>query len=111
MLADVTLRIRMPHRSGTLSKIAAEIGKSGGLIGDLTTIHSDSTYSVRDVTIEPSAKFDLPALCRAIEQAVEGTRVKVLPDRAVEWHVGGKLRIVPARPDAGGALRPYSRWR
>jgi malate dehydrogenase (oxaloacetate-decarboxylating) len=98
LLADVTLRIRMPHRSGTLAKIAAEIGNAGGLIGDVTTLHSDSTYSVRDVTIEPSAKVDLPALCRAIERSAEGTRVKVLPDRALEWHVGGKVKLVPTRP-------------
>src|SRR5439155_14317567 len=85
--ADVTLRIRMPHRAGTLARITAEIGKSGALIGDLTTIHSDSAYSVRDLTIEPS-RADVPALARAIEKAVEGARVRVMPDRAVEWHVG-----------------------
>ena len=96
MQADVTLRIRMPHRAGTLARITAEIGKSGALIGDVTTIHSDSAYSLRDLTIEPHAA-DVPALAKAIEKAVEGARVKILPDRAVEWHVGGKLRIVPTR--------------
>jgi hypothetical protein len=54
LFADVTFRIRMPHRPGTLAKISAEIGKAGAVIGDLTTVHSDTSYSVRDLTIEPT---------------------------------------------------------
>ena len=96
MQADVTLRVRMPHRAGTLARITAEIGKAGALIGDVTTIHTDSAYSLRDLTIEPRST-DVAALTKAIEKAVEGVRVKILPDRAVEWHVGGKLRLMPTR--------------
>jgi malate dehydrogenase (oxaloacetate-decarboxylating) len=96
MQADVTLRIRMPHRPGTLAKIAAEIGQAGALIGEITTIHTDSSYSLRDFTVEPR-RADVPALARAIERAVEGARVQRLPDRALEWHVGGKLKVVPTR--------------
>jgi malate dehydrogenase (oxaloacetate-decarboxylating) len=94
---DVTFRIRMPHRPGTLSKIAAAIGRAGAVIGDLTTIHTDSRYSLRDVTIEQS-HVDVQALAKDIEACVEGIRVEILPDRARKWHEGGKLRLVPARP-------------
>jgi malate dehydrogenase (oxaloacetate-decarboxylating) len=94
---DVTLRIRMPHRPGTLSRIAAAIGRHGAVIGDLTTIHTDSRMSLRDVTIEQS-DVDVPSLVRDIETAVDGVHVEILPDRARHWHEGGKLRLVPARP-------------
>jgi malate dehydrogenase (oxaloacetate-decarboxylating) len=94
---DVTLRIRMPHRPGTLARIAATIGRYGAVIGDLTTIHTDSRTSLRDVTIEQS-DVDVPSLVRDIETAVEGVRVEILPDRARRWHEGGKLRLVPTRP-------------
>lgn len=97
MSSDVTLRIRMPHRAGTLAKVAAEIGKAGAVIGDLTTVHTDSIYSLRDITIE-TAGCDLPALTAAIEAAVRGTQVSVVPDRAVAFHEGGKLRVVPTKP-------------
>ena len=97
MFADVTFRIRMPHRPGTLAKISAEIGKAGAVIGDLTTVHSDTSYSVRDVTIEPTTT-DAKTIALAIEKAVPGARVKTLPDRAVEFHEGGKLKIVASRP-------------
>jgi malate dehydrogenase (oxaloacetate-decarboxylating) len=95
--ADVTYRIRMPHRAGTLAKISTEIGLAGAVIGDLATVSSDSNYSIRDITVEPNGA-DPRALARAIEKAVPGSRVQTLPDRAVEWHVGGKLRLVPTRP-------------
>jgi malate dehydrogenase (oxaloacetate-decarboxylating) len=95
--ADVTLRIRMPHRPGTLSKIAGAIGRQGALIGDLATIHTDARYSIRDVTIEQES-VDLAALVTEIESAVPGARVEVLADRAIEWHEGGKLKLVPTRP-------------
>lgn len=97
MQADVTLRIRMPHRAGTLAKIAAEIGKAGAVIGDITTDHTDSNYSLRDITIESGNPIDVKGLVKAIETNVVGSRVKVLPDRAIEWHEGGKLRLVPTR--------------
>jgi malate dehydrogenase (oxaloacetate-decarboxylating) len=96
--ADVTLRIRMPHRAGTLARVAAEIGKAGAVIGDIATIHVDSSYSLRDVTIEGTNPDVLRSLVKAIEAAVPGSRARVLPDRAMEWHEGGKLRLVPARP-------------
>jgi malate dehydrogenase (oxaloacetate-decarboxylating) len=95
--ADVTLRIRMPHRAGTLARVAAEIGKAGAVIGDIATIHVDSSYSLRDVTIEGTGP-DVRGLVKAIEGAVPGSRARVLPDRAMEWHEGGKLRLVPTRP-------------
>ena len=97
MQADVTYRIRMPHRAGTLSKISAEIGLAGAVIGDLATVSSDSNYSVRDITVEPQGTADPKVLARAIERAVPGSKVQILPDRAVEWHVGGKLKLVPTR--------------
>ena len=97
MSSDVTLRIRMPHRAGTLAKISAEIGRAGAVIGDLTTVHTDSIYSLRDVTIE-TAETELSGLIGAIEAAVPGTRVTVVPDRAVEFHQGGKLKVVPTKP-------------
>jgi malate dehydrogenase (oxaloacetate-decarboxylating) len=95
--SDITLRIRMPHRAGTLSKISAEIGRASAVIGDIKTVHTDSIYSLREITIE-TLDTDVLALTAAIEAAVPGTRVTVMPDRAVEFHVGGKLRIVPAKP-------------
>lgn len=98
MQADVTYRIRMPHRAGTLARISTEIGLAGSVIGDLATVSSDSNHSVRDITVEPQNGGDPRALARAIEKAVPGCKVQILPDRAVEWHVGGKLKLVPTRP-------------
>jgi len=97
MQADVTYRIRMPHRAGTLAKISTEIGAAGAVIGDLATVSSDSNNSIRDITVEPNGA-DVKVLAKAIERAVPGSRVQILPDRAVEWHVGGKLKLVPTRP-------------
>lgn len=105
MSSDVTLRVRMPHRSGTLAKIASEIGKASAVIGDLATIHTDSSYSLRDITIE-TLGTDVAALSKAIEAAVPGSRVTVLADRAIDFHVGGKLKLVPSKPvDTLAAMR------
>src|SRR5262249_12337466 len=40
----------------------------------------------------------IAALKSAIEAAVQGTLVEVLPDRAVQFHEGGKLKVVPSKP-------------
>src|SRR5262245_3378294 len=87
----------MPHRAGTLAKISSEIGRAQAVIGDITTVHTDAIYSLRDITVEMLAE-DVPALKGAIEASVPGARVTVVPDRAVEFHVGGKLRVVPSKP-------------
>jgi malate dehydrogenase (oxaloacetate-decarboxylating) len=38
MAMDCTYRLRIPHHSGQLAKVATRISEYGGLIGDVTTI-------------------------------------------------------------------------
>ena len=90
----------MPHRAGTLAKISTEIGRAGAVIGDL----DDRPHGQRSTACATSRSrrngADVAALAKAIEAAVPGTRVAIVPDRTVEFHEGGKLRIVPSEARA-----------
>jgi uncharacterized protein with ACT and thioredoxin-like domain len=49
---DYTYRIKVPHRTGQLAKVAGTIAEGDGLIGDVTTINVGREASVREITLE-----------------------------------------------------------
>ena len=52
MPLDYTYRIKVPHRTGQLAKVAGTIAEGDGLIGDVTTINVGREASVREITLE-----------------------------------------------------------
>jgi (p)ppGpp synthase/HD superfamily hydrolase len=49
---DITLRLRLRHRAGSLAELAATIADADALIGDVTTERLADRDSIRLVTIE-----------------------------------------------------------
>ena len=52
MALDYTYRVRQPHRTGQLAKVAGTIAEGGGLIGDVVTISVGREASIREITLE-----------------------------------------------------------
>jgi malate dehydrogenase (oxaloacetate-decarboxylating) len=93
---DCTYRLRIPHHSGQLAKVATRISEFGGLIGDVTTIAMARNQSLREITVELRDKEHAEALAAGLG-SLPGVSVVWFHDRAFIAHDGGKLEITGRR--------------
>ena len=96
-MLDCTFRIEMPHRKGSLAKVAGAIAEADGIIGDVVTINVGRTMSIREITIEVADDDAADAVSERLCE-LEGVRVIWYEDRALLRHEGGKLEVEPTRP-------------
>ena len=96
MAMDCTYRLRIPHRSGQLAKVATRISEYGGLIGDVSTIAIARHEALREITVELRDKEHAEALAAGLGE-LPGVSVAWFHDRAFIAHEGGKLEVVGRR--------------
>lgn len=94
---DMTLRLRLRHRSGELARVAATIAAAEGVIGDVATERLTEVDSVRLVTVEATDEAHAMRIVDSV-RALPEVEVLAVVDRVIEWHRGGKLRVVPRVP-------------
>jgi malate dehydrogenase (oxaloacetate-decarboxylating) len=94
---DYTYRIKVPHRTGQLAKVAGTIADGDGLIGDVTTINVGREASVREITLEVEDRDQAERIVGMLRE-LEGVEVLWARDRALLKHEGGKLVIESAYP-------------
>ena len=96
MAMDCTYRLRIPHHSGQLAKVATCIAEHRGLIGDVTTIAMARNQSLREITVELRDKEHAEELAAGLD-ALPGVSVVWFHDRAFIAHDGGKLEVIGRR--------------
>ncbi|HWH96512.1 MAG TPA: malic enzyme-like NAD(P)-binding protein [Baekduia sp.] len=96
MAMDCTYRLRIPHTSGQLAKVATRIAEHGGLIGDVKTISVARHEALREITVELRDKDHADALAVGLGE-LAGVSVAWFHDRAFIAHDGGKLEVVGRR--------------
>ena len=79
MPLDYTYRIKVPHRTGQLAKVAGTIAKGDGLIGDVTTINVGREASVREITLEVEDRNQAERIVGMLRE-LEGVEVSALID-------------------------------
>jgi malate dehydrogenase (oxaloacetate-decarboxylating) len=94
---DYTYRIKVPHRTGQLARVAGTISEGDGLIGDVTTINVGRESSVREITLEVEDQDQAERIVNMLRE-LEGVEVLWARDRALLKHEGGKLVIESANP-------------
>jgi malate dehydrogenase (oxaloacetate-decarboxylating) len=94
---DCTYRLRIPHQSGQLAKVASRIAEHRGLIGDVTTIAIARGEALREITVELRDKEHAEALAAGLD-GLPGVSVVWFHDRAFIAHDGGKLEVTGLRP-------------
>jgi malate dehydrogenase (oxaloacetate-decarboxylating) len=94
---DYTYRIKLPHRTGQLAKVAGTISDGDGLIGDVTTINVGREASVREITLEVEDREQAERIVEMLRD-LDGVEVLWARDRALLKHEGGKLVIESAHP-------------
>src|ERR671913_2567010 len=92
---DYTYRIKVPHRTGQLAKVAGTISDGNGLIGDVTTINVGREASVREITLEVDDREQAERIVEMLRD-LDGVEVLWARDRALLKHEGGKLVIESA---------------
>src|SRR3954454_23740915 len=94
---DCTYRVRIPHTTGQLAKVASTIAEQGGLIGEVTTVNVARHEALREITVELRDTAHAEQLAAALG-ALTGVTVSWFHDRAFIAHDGGKLDVVARRP-------------
>src|SRR3954454_21869480 len=93
---DCTYRVRIPHTTGQLAKVASTIAEQGGLIGEVTTVNVARHEALREITVELRDTAHAEQLAAALG-ALTGVSVSWFHDRAFIAHDGGKLDVVARR--------------
>jgi len=94
---DYTYRIKQPHRTGQLARVAGAIAEGNGLIGDVTTINVGRDSSVREITLEVDDHAGAQRVADLLND-LEDVEVLWFRDRALLKHDGGKLVIEATQP-------------
>ncbi len=97
MPMDCTYRMRWPHRTGQLARIAARIAEFDGLIGDIVTINVARHETIREITVELRDRQHADDLAAGLG-SMEDVHVVWYHDRAFIAHDGGKLTFTATRP-------------
>jgi malate dehydrogenase (oxaloacetate-decarboxylating) len=94
---DYTYRIKQPHRTGQLARVAGVIADGNGLIGDVTTINVGRDSSVREITLEVEDHAGAEHVADLLNE-LEDVEVMWFRDRALLKHDGGKLVVEATQP-------------
>ena len=107
---SLTLRVELPHESGTLSKITAAITKAGGAIVAVDTVEAGGTGTVREITVDCETAEHRGRVVKAV-QGVREAKLVETTDRTFQLHRRGKIYTglsspVATRDDLSMAYTP-----
>jgi malate dehydrogenase (oxaloacetate-decarboxylating) len=92
-----TLRCKNVNVPGTLGKLTTTIGKLGVDIGNITTVHLGSHYTVRDLDIYVENEEQLAQVVSEVSKLKEITVLRVM-DAVLEFHKHGKIKMINTVP-------------
>ncbi len=96
MPVDCTYRLQVPHRVGSLHRVAGAIAETGGVIGDIKTIVVARHEAIREITVEVRDLEHARSLSDSLG-SLDGVQVLWYHDRAFIAHAGGKLQVTPLK--------------
>jgi malate dehydrogenase (oxaloacetate-decarboxylating) len=94
---SLTLRVELPHETGTLSKVTAAVTRAGGAIVAVDTVEAGGTGTVREITVDCDSVEHRGQVVKAV-QAVRTARLVETTDRTFSLHRRGKIFTGLAAP-------------
>jgi malate dehydrogenase (oxaloacetate-decarboxylating) len=94
---SLTLRVEVPHESGTLGKVTQAITRAGGAIVAVDTVEAGGSGTLREITIDCESQDHRGQVIKAVRSVREAKLVETT-DRTFEWHRGGKIHTGLAVP-------------
>ncbi len=92
-----TLRCKNIIIPGTLGKLTTTIGNLGVHIGNITTVHLGSHFSIRDIDVYVDDEQQLSRLVAEVSKLKEVSVLEVR-DAVLEFHKNGKIKMVNTIP-------------
>ncbi len=107
---SLTLRVELPHESGTLGKVTQAISRAAGAIVALDTVEAGGAGTLREITIDCDSQDHRGQVIKAV-QSVREARLVETTDRTFELHRGGKIHTglgapIKTRDDLSMAYTP-----
>ncbi|MBA3298913.1 MAG: NAD-dependent malic enzyme [Thermoleophilaceae bacterium] len=87
---SLTLRVELPHESGTLGKVTAAITRAGGSIVAVDTLEARGSGTLREITIDCEGQDHRGKVIKAVQGVREAGLIETI-DRTFELHRGGKI--------------------
>lgn len=97
MSLNITVRLKLSNRPGTLAKVLNVIAQEGGSLGAIDLISATPSNITRDLMIRFHERGHLEGLVAVLEE-MPGVQVIHVADRVFTRHLGGKIEITPKRP-------------
>ncbi|GAB6179689.1 malate oxidoreductase [Desulfotomaculum defluvii] len=94
---NITMRLELPNRPGTLAKVLTVIGQEGGSLGAIDLIFATPTHVTRELMIQIRDKSHLDDLISTLKGMSE-VKIIHIADRVFTRHLGGKIEVTPKRP-------------
>ena len=87
---SLTLRVELPRKPGTLSRVTAAIAEAGGVVNAVDAVEGGSDGAVREITVDCMSPEHRGRVITAV-QRVRQVRLLETTDRTFDLHRGGKL--------------------
>jgi len=94
---SLTLRVELPHESGTLGRVTQAITRADGAIVALDTVEAGGSGTLRQITIDCESQDHRGRVIKAV-QGVREARLVETTDRTFELHRRGKIHTGLAVP-------------
>jgi len=92
-----TIRCKNINVPGTLGKVITAIGKVGVGVGNITTLHMGSHYTIRDIEVYAENEEQLNRVVSEVSKLKE-TSILQIRDDVMEAHKYGKIKMVNNMP-------------
>lgn len=96
MSLNITVRLKLSNRPGTLAKVVNIIAQEGGSLGAIDLVTASPAYITRDLMIRLRERGHLEELVQALQDIPEVQIIHVV-DRVFTRHLGGKVEMTPKR--------------
>lgn len=97
MSLNITIRLQLSNKRGTLAKVLTVIAREGGSLGAIDLVSASHSSVTRELMIRLHNRNHLDALLKSLEQIPEVQIIRVA-DRVFLKHLGGKIEVKPKRP-------------
>ncbi|SHK93720.1 NAD-dependent malic enzyme [Desulforamulus aeronauticus] len=94
---NLTVRLKLSNRPGTLAKVVNIIAQEGGSLGAIDLVTASLDYITRDLMIHLRERGHIEQLIQALQNIPEVQVIHVV-DRVFTRHLGGKIEMAPKRP-------------
>jgi len=94
---SITLRVSLPHTSGSLARVTQKIAEADGNLGAIDIVRVQEGRLIRDITIDARSPEHAEEIAEALN-GLDDIEVLHVSDRTFLVHLGGKIEMQSKLP-------------